>query len=74
MLLRPRADDYQGRHPEAADVLLLVELSETSLAYDRGVKLPLYARFAVPEVWIVDLRGAAVEGLPRAGGRRLRVS
>ena len=61
MLLRPRADDYQDRHPEAADVLLLVELSETSLAYDRGVKLPLYARFAVPEVWIVDLRGAAVE-------------
>ncbi len=56
MLLRPRADDYQTRHPEAADVLLLVELSETSLAYDRGVKLPLYARFAVPEVWIVDLR------------------
>jgi len=61
MLLKPRADDYQGRHPNAADVLLLVEVSETSLAFDRGTKLPLYAKFGVPEVWIVDLRGAAIE-------------
>jgi Uma2 family endonuclease len=63
MLLKPRQDYYQERHPGAADVLLLIELelSESSLAYDRGTKLPLYARFGVPEVWIVDLRGAAIE-------------
>ena len=61
MLLKPREDDYQDRHPGAADVLLLVELSESSLAYDRGMKLALYARFGVPEVWIVDLPGAAIE-------------
>jgi Uma2 family endonuclease len=61
MLLRPRDDDYRASHPGAADVLLLVEVSETSLAYDRGVKLALYARLGVPEVWIVDLVGAAVE-------------
>ncbi len=61
MLLRPRADDYRAGHPSAADVLLLVEVSETSLAYDCGVKLALYARFGVPEVWIVDLLGGAVE-------------
>ena len=61
MLLRPRADGYRESHPGAADVLLLVEVSESSLAYDRGVKLPLYARFGVPEVWIVDLIGLAVE-------------
>ena len=61
MLLRPRGDDYRASHPTAADVLLLVEVSETSLAYDRGVKLALYARFGVPEVWIVDLSGSAIE-------------
>jgi Uma2 family endonuclease len=61
MLVRPRADDYRAGHPSAADVLLLVEVSETSLAYDRGVKLALYARFGVPEVWIVDLLSGAVE-------------
>jgi Uma2 family endonuclease len=61
MLLKPRRDDYKGGHPNAADVLLLVEVSQTSLAYDRGMKLPLYARFGVPEVWIIDLIGAAVE-------------
>jgi Uma2 family endonuclease len=61
MLLRSRADDYRASHPNAADVLLLVEVSETSLAYDRGVKLALYAKFGVPEVWIVDLPGAAIE-------------
>ncbi len=61
MLLRPRDDDYRAGHPSAADVLLLVEVSDTSLAFDRGVKLALYARFGVPEVWIVDIAGAAVE-------------
>jgi Uma2 family endonuclease len=61
MLLRSRADDYRASHPSAADALLLVEVSETSLTYDRGIKLALYAKFEVPEVWIIDLSGSAVE-------------
>jgi Uma2 family endonuclease len=61
MLLRSRADDYRATHPSAADVLLLIEVSETYLAYDRGIKLALYAKFGVPEVWIIDLPGSAVE-------------
>ncbi len=61
MLLRPRADDYASSHPTAADVLLLVEVADSSLAYDRGPKLALYARYGVPEVWVVDLAGRAVE-------------
>jgi Uma2 family endonuclease len=61
MLLRPRADRYRRSHPNAADVLLLVEVADTSLAYDRGPKLALYARHGVLEVWLVDLPGCAVE-------------
>lgn len=53
MLVRRR--DYSGAHPTPADVLLLIEVADTSLAYDRQVKVPLYAGFGVPEVWIVDL-------------------
>jgi len=59
MLLRPRADRYRQGHPTAAAVL--VEVADSSLAYDRGSKLALYARHGVPEVWLVDLPGRAVE-------------
>ena len=61
MLLRPRADFYRSGHPTAADVLLLVEIADSSLAYDRGPKLALYARHGVAEVWVVDLVSRAVE-------------
>jgi Uma2 family endonuclease len=55
MLLAPRADFYASAHPAAADVLLLVEVSDTTARYDRQVKLGLYAQHGIPEVWIVDL-------------------
>jgi hypothetical protein len=54
-LLAPRDDFYASAHPTAADVLLLVEVSDTSQAYDRNVKLPLYARHGIREVWLLDL-------------------
>ncbi len=60
-LLVPRADFYAEEHPRPNDVLLLIEVADTSLAYDREVKIPIYARYGVPEVWIADLSGAAVE-------------
>ncbi|MGD9508320.1 MAG: Uma2 family endonuclease [Geminicoccaceae bacterium] len=74
MLLRSRTDRYRSSHPAAADVLLLVEVADSSLAYDRGAKLALYARHGVAEVWIVDLAGRAVELFrePNTGGFAVR--
>ncbi len=59
-LLRPREDFYAQGHPTPEDVLLIIEVSETSLDYDRNVKMPLYARAGVPEVWLVDLSGEEI--------------
>jgi Uma2 family endonuclease len=56
-----RARDYRRSLPTPEDVLLVVEVSDTTLAYDREVKLPLYARAGIPEVWVVDLTGETVE-------------
>lgn len=57
-LLKPRADDYIDAAPLPADVLLLIEVAESSLRYDREVKRPLYASHGLPEYWIVDVKGA----------------
>ena len=47
-------DRYAKAHPEAKDVILLIEVAESSLDYDREVKLPLYAASGIPEVWVVN--------------------
>jgi len=57
VLLKPRKDFYRGKRPETADTILVVEVSDTTLAYDRDVKLSHYAAAGVPEVWIEDLNG-----------------
>lgn len=67
-VLRPRPDFYAERLGEPADVLLLVEVADTSGAYDRSVKVPLYLAAGVPEVWVVDVAGAVVD-VCHAGGR-----
>jgi Uma2 family endonuclease len=59
-LLRPRADLYKRSLPSAVDVLLVVEVAESSLAYDRDVKLPIYAAHGIPEAWLVDLQGGVL--------------
>ena len=56
VLLRPRDDFYSSSHPTAVDILLLVEVAETSAEYDRQIKVPLYAQHGIDEVWLVDLR------------------
>jgi Uma2 family endonuclease len=54
-VVRPRKDFYSSRHPGSADTLLIVEVSDSSLRFDRDVKVPLYSRHQVPEVWLLDL-------------------
>jgi Uma2 family endonuclease len=54
-LLRPRPDFYRSSHPTPADIFLIVEVADSSLAYDTQIKLPLYARHSIPEVWLADL-------------------
>lgn len=68
-LLRPRDDYYRSNHPEAADVYLVIEVMDSSAPFDRGTKLPRYARAGVPEVWLVDLTDERIETFrnPRGG-------
>jgi Uma2 family endonuclease len=55
-VLRPRADEYSSAHPTASDVLLVIEVADSSADYDQAVKQPLYARAGVPELLLVRLR------------------
>jgi Uma2 family endonuclease len=59
-ILRPRDDFYRAGHPHPADVLLVIEVAETSLRYDRDVKAPLYARAGIIEYWLADLTARTV--------------
>ena len=70
VLLRPRADFYAEAHPSAVDVLLAVEIADTSADYDREIKLPLYAQAGLPEVWLIDprVRGGRIEVYARPQG------
>jgi len=70
MLLRPRADFYVGAHPGAADVLLLVEVADSTLRLDRRVKIPLYARAGIADVWLLDLTTERIEMYREPSGGR----
>ncbi len=75
MLLQHRADGYRPRNPRARDVLLVIEVGDTSADSDRQTKIPLYAGAGIPEAWLVDLPGDRIE-LCRspAGGRYTEVT
>ena len=60
-VLRYRDDFYAGAQPRSRDVLLVVEVSDSSLGFDREVKLPSYAAAGIAEAWLVDLNHAVVE-------------
>jgi Uma2 family endonuclease len=60
-VLRSHSGGYRSAHPRPADVLLVIEVADTSVDYDRQVKLPLYARAGIPEAWLVRLQDASLE-------------
>jgi Uma2 family endonuclease len=60
-LLRLRDDFYRRAHPMPDDVLLVIEVSDTTLRFDREIKLPLYAKAGIAEVWIVNLPEEQIE-------------
>ena len=74
MLLRSRADFYSSAHPGAADVLLVIEVADSTLRLDRRVKIPLYARAGIAEAWLLDLTTEHVEVFREPSGGRYRES
>jgi Uma2 family endonuclease len=55
VLLKPKANDYQDALPQAEDILLLIEVADSTVNYDQKIKAPLYARFGISEFWLIDL-------------------
>jgi hypothetical protein len=69
-----RRRDYSEAHPTSADILLVIEVAETSLVYDRGRKAALYAEAGIPEYWVADTRGEVIEVNRASDGQRYRHS
>ena len=61
VILKPRDDFYAGKFPQAEDVLLLIEVADSSLRYDQTTKLALYAKYGVLEYWIANLERNVLE-------------
>lgn len=60
-ILRWRTDYYEQTHPHAEDILLIIEVSDSTLRYDREIKIPLYASHSIPEVWLLDIQQQQLE-------------
>lgn len=69
-ILRP--DAPQDRHPGPAETLLVIEVADSSVRHDRERKMPIYARYGIPELWIVDLNADRIDVHREPAGRRFR--
>jgi Uma2 family endonuclease len=69
-ILNPRGDDYRTSKPAPGDVLVVIEVSDTTLDYDQKVKVPLYAHAGIPEAWVVNIPEERIEVYsdPAGGG------
>jgi Uma2 family endonuclease len=68
MLLKPNNDFYSSRHPTASDVLLLIEVADSSLTFDQNQKLRLYALHGIPEYWLLNLNDSCLEVYRKPNG------
>ena len=59
-LLKAKDNDYEDLLPSAEDILLLIEISDTTVNYDMKIKAPLYARFHIPEFWLINIQKMSV--------------
>lgn len=71
-VLRPRGDFYRDGHPTADDVLLLIEVSDTTLRFDLDDKRALYARHGIPEYWVIDTQAKQLHCLREPSGDSYR--
>jgi Uma2 family endonuclease len=69
-ILKLRNDFYEEGLPTPSDILLIIEVSDSTITYDRDVKMPLYAAAGIPEMWLFDVNKKAIEGysLPSPSG------
>jgi len=59
-ILKPKKNDYEDALPNAEDILLLIEVADTTINYDKQIKSPLYARFCIPEYWLIDTQKKSI--------------
>ncbi len=67
LVVARRSDAYTDRHPEPGDILLVIEVADSSLRYDGLEKAPRYGRAGIPETWVVDVEARAVNLYTDAG-------
>ena len=67
ILAKFREDDYSFAHASPEDILLIIEVADSSLNYDREVKTHIYGRFNIPETWVLNLQGDCIERFTQPG-------
>ncbi|NEO53539.1 MAG: Uma2 family endonuclease [Okeania sp. SIO3B5] len=72
ILLQWRDNFYEEKHPQPEDIFLLVEVADSTIKYDREIKIPLYAENGISEVWLIDINQQLVEVYRQAKGNSYR--
>jgi Uma2 family endonuclease len=60
-ILLPRNDAYRGAHPAPDDIFLVIEVADSSLAFDRDIKAGIYAKSRIVEYWLIDINSGSIQ-------------